>query len=286
MTVLQLADVPDHNNPRSPEERDPEEKNKDQLGGNHTGLQVKTGVPNKGPKQEEVKTEKGAPVGLAVGVTIGAGIVIAIVIFLVWRHRKRSNAESVRKTGHGSDTNLAMRVTVDMNAAKDVDSIKMQIRRPSDKPPEVPPHRNLVAKAKSPLEVRRHQGPAATSTPKSPKQSRLSEEVPPTAVSCISNNPNSVQKQAWDSMLQTAATMVENEEEQGPRVSETTPMMENDLPPPPDFLLENDQNEAAQDDAGSYQDILDGYHSEDNVDEDSGYIDISSRGHHHARGSS
>lgn len=244
---------------------------------------MKTGRGQNDPKQEEVSSGGGSQVGLAVGATIGIAILIGIIIgFVIWR-RKRSYDEPPRK---GSDLHLN-RVTVDMNAAKDVDSIKMQIRRPSDKPPEVPPHRNL----KSPIEVRKNaQGPAMTSTPQSPKQNRLSEEVPLTAVSSISNNPNSVQKQAWDSMLHTKAVTDDGEEangsgrqatnanDPGRQPTEATPMMDPDLPPPPAFLLEenNETDPAGEDDAASYQDILDGYHSEDNVDADSGYIDVRS----------
>ena len=88
---------------------------------------------------------------------------------------------------------------------------------------------------------------------------------------CTADTPTSIQKQAWDQMLQkhdgVDSATDDDQEEQRVRPSSSV----TSLPPPPSFLLEGDgdvdDEDDDNDDAASYQDILDGYHSEDNIDD-------------------
>ena len=86
------------------------------------------------------------------------------------------------------------------------------------------------------------------------------------AVVCTADTPTNIQKQAWDQMLQkhdgVDSATDDDQEEQRMRPSSSV----TSLPPPPSFLLEGDEY-VDDDDAASYQDILDGYHSEDNIDD-------------------
>ena len=87
------------------------------------------------------------------------------------------------------------------------------------------------------------------------------------AVVCTADTPTSLQKQAWEQMLQKHDGVDEDDQEElrmRPSSSVTS------LPPPPSFLLDDADcdDDDDNDDAASYQDILDGYHSEDNIDDD------------------
>ena len=81
---------------------------------------------------------------------------------------------------------------------------------------------------------------------------------------CCATTPRSIQKQAWDQMLQKQDNQSDENNQQHDQLRNTSSI--TSLPPPPSFLLEGD-NDDSSDDAASYQDIIDGYHSEDNLDD-------------------
>ena len=80
--------------------------------------------------------------------------------------------------------------------------------------------------------------------------------VPPTAAAAIANNPRSVQKQAWDRMLQRPISTADPQQLQHLTNATGGRMSISDLPPPPSYMLEDDVHE-----------VLDGYHSADTTDE-------------------
>ena len=86
---------------------------------------------------------------------------------------------------------------------------------------------------------------------------------------CGADTPTTIQRRAWEQMLQTTDGSDDGEQE-GPRMRPSSSV--TSLPPPPSFLLDGDADadDDDDDDAASYQDILDGYHSEDNIDDDNG----------------
>lgn len=89
------------------------------------------------------------------------------------------------------------------------------------------------------------------------------------ALSVMQAHMNTKQKMAWDEMLLQrhtldAAEALAEEQRLKRLLNQMSP--DNELPPPPPFLLENGEVDVDTD-ASSYQDILDGYHSGDNIDE-------------------
>jgi hypothetical protein len=189
-------------------------------------------------------------------------LVIIIVIIVVVRRRNRNHIPDHKFYNGGPAHSMSNGDTVCVQG-KEVDNIQLQIHR-SPLPTDTLPH-------KSPVESRKHQVKM-----NSAMQSPLLDP----------------RKVAWDQMLIRQA-LEDNEdndqglgEEQGmladphqqhPHPSHPPhpqpplpPPPQEDLPPPPAFLLQNDEEPGPllnRDDNGSYHAVLDGYHSEDNVDD-------------------
>ena len=87
---------------------------------------------------------------------------------------------------------------------------------------------------------------------------------------CTADTPTTIQRQAWEQMLQKhdGSDPASDDKQEGLRMRPSSSV--TSLPPPPSFLLDGDADaeDDDDDDAASYQDILDGYHSEDNIDDD------------------
>ena len=189
-------------------------------------------------------------------------LVIIIVIIVVVRRRNRNHIPDHKFYNGGPAHSMSNGDTVCVQG-KEVDNIQLQIHR-SPQPSDVP--------HKSPVESRKHQ-------------------VKMTAAQSPLLDPRKV---AWDQMLIRQAMedndqeMQEEEllnhhhhphhhqqEQQQPHHEQhhhsqqpLPPPPQEELPPPPAFLLQNDEEpQLNQGDNGSYHAVLDGYHSEDNVDD-------------------
>ena len=217
------------------------------------------------PKQAEINSNEGDNIGIIVGAG-GAVVVIVSILLTVILCRRRHNRDAALES-QKKQANDMNGTAVRINSERDVDNIQLKITRPvSDVPPAVPPHQNGYVG--SPKQVRPENTPNAQPITNG-VGNRGSDVIPPTALSCVSNNPNSAQKRAWDRVLMKQA----DEDVGGVKRLEANPapvpLLTDDspceLPPPPPFLLEGGGGEDY--DTASYQDILDGYHSGDNVDD-------------------
>ena len=218
------------------------------------------GSVDKAPAVEHATDEGGSSspsLGLVTAICIGLAVLIILVIMIAVcvRRKKRRNSfprlNKNLKKQNGSDMNGTMVMVSD---ARDADNIQLAIRRVDSDLPDVVSQEC----SHTPGESRR-----GKITMSSPVPGRAGIEVTPTALNV--SNSNTIQKRAWDHMLLHQAIHSDDEEEVeegGPGDPALSPI--SDLPPPPDFLL---RNEAAPDNT-SYHDVIDGYHSEDPVDDD------------------
>ena len=84
----------------------------------------------------------------------------------------------------------------------------------------------------------------------------------------IASKAHSPQNNAWEQMMRSREFSSNDSESENVQNRDS---INDDLPPPPPFLLDKDQIARAL--TSSYQDVLDGYHSADNMDEDE-YFEI------------
>ncbi|ELU13463.1 hypothetical protein CAPTEDRAFT_228638 [Capitella teleta] len=199
--------------------------------------------PPSGVIERSSPPPEGFPMPVVIGASAAAALllVIIMIVLIVLRRRIVRDQEAMknpygfakRRQMQGSDSGGGM---VIMNEAKDIDNIQLEIRRHDGSLPDLVHNK---VDMKSPPEVRK----IASPLPMRPDE-------------------NTAQRMAWDQMLHHALTSDDELEEEEDEPMDTSPVME--LPPPPDFLLE--QNRGLEDD--SYQDILDGYHSGDNVEDE------------------
>lgn len=201
-------------------------------------------VPPSGEQMEAVE-DKGFSIFIIGGLS-GLLVLIVIIIFIIVVVRRR-NANRIPDHKFYNGTNNSINGDMVCVQGKEVDNIQLQIHR---SPLPENPH-------KSPIESRKHQVKMAAT------QSPLLDP----------------RKVAWDQMLirqamedeQDTDMMHEDEMLQGNEMVQRHPAQnqhqQEELPPPPAFLLQNDDEHLNRGDDGSYHAVLDGYHSEDNVDD-------------------
>ncbi len=235
-----------------------------------------------------------SPIGIVVGITVVAAILVLVlvggIVYIKKRNRENIYTPAWRnlfaKRPPPSLNNDGSVVCV--SESKDIDQIQLEIRRTPSQP-DVVLHSPLLGKAavdkcRSPLDIRRNKEVITPRTPPMKTKPMAGAATPApgnrppsTAMTVLNpnNNPDSVQNQAWESMLHHQAMEIEDPEaEKQKEAGEMEPMIDN-LPPPPAFLLDqvNRNSTAPDSDALSYHDILDGYHSEENIDDDDHYND-------------
>ena len=231
-----------------------------------TGADTKETRHNYNNKLKEVKSDA-APrdmksLTIALGVTAVAVVVVVVLTgaALCVRRRSRQKQDDYTPTWRSMFGNKIpmMRpeggATVKISESRDVDQMQLEIRRLDGSQPDIiaqaSPKPTHADKCRSPLDIRKQ---AAHSPKKCPNE--------------VTMTPNTIQKRAWERMLMTQQLESdEAESESRDKSDELTPIM--DLPPPPQFLLDNnDDTHQIQPDSVSYHDILDGYHSEENIDD-------------------
>jgi hypothetical protein len=230
-----------------------------------TGAEGKEAL-NYNNKFKEVQSDSAKPGLTSIAIAVGAtvfGVLIVIIVGVVICMRKRSRAKeddytTTWKSMFGNGKKVPMGedgAVVKVSESKDIDQIQLEIRRIDGSQPDLiaqaSPKPTHLDKCRSPLETRKQN--VYTGSPK---------KCP------VELTPNTIQQRAWERMLMTKDmdTEVPAEAQGSEKNEELTPMM--DLPPPPQFLLEsNEGTEHVPTDNVSYHDVLDGYHSEENIDE-------------------
>lgn len=199
------------------------------------------------------------PIGLIVGGVLSLIIIALLFIIMVLVIKKKS-----KRNPYGVKT-VVYRPSDDRNG-KDMDNMQLSIRR-KDTPLPLPPMSPRKLEKKAILDKKSNDyivSPIVISSPICNGHTlRPQSEV---QTLDIITNPNSEANLAWQKMLSQPPDLLDSEEEEemSPRYFAGSP--ENDLPPPPSFLLDGTQKvkKAKNDD---YQDIFDAYHSGDDIDE-------------------
>lgn len=217
----------------------------DPLGGNHTLLRSKQEKGLEGEKRGVVSEKKDLPPSGSEFLLAIVGAVLAVVLisltaalaFFICRRKRHTDQQPrtvVRKNGKNKDVD---------------DGLELHMRRKGSPLPDVV-HKEGVGE----VVANGHVVAGVVNTD-------VAATAGTTQLACMSPHMHIKQRAAWNQMIRRAEMESEDEEDdnhahQGAPV-EVSP--DNELPPPPPFLLDSNPS--------NYADILDGYHSGDNVDD-------------------
>ncbi len=263
-----------------PHKTQPNENDDDLRGGNHTALDTKQEKDTDVKIMKTTDQSENSPVGPIVGVTFAIIILalIIVILFVVLRRRNEDGKLTIRTVLRMKDTNGSNR------NSNDIDMMHLNIQRK-----ESPlPARQLAVqrdhKQTNETKLNGHipktsSGEMAITVNPMPPVDTIPNGRPPSDIPMINTvaNPNSIQNREWEHMLRQKDMTAEDEEEEERRLMELQEQHlqnqqnvfvdspDNELPPPPPFLLDNDTG--LNFNLSSYNDILDGYHSGDNIDD-------------------
>ena len=233
-----------------PEETEVDEKDEEEVDSKKSTMEATKGGKKK-VESEAVKIPQRngnkftvMVVGISVAIIVFL-IFIIVVIVLVQKNKRRNNGLYFlgrKQLDYGTNAYID---------GSDVDNIHLEIRKKGSPLPDVV-HPDKV---KSPLMDTRKAIPKVRN-----------RSVDSNLVNLAGKTPTTIQKQAWEQMKQKQDEIISDEEDE--HFLEDEAQADN-LPLPPDYMLVSGQIPGAmhQDDAASYQDIIEGYHSGDNMDE-------------------
>ena len=213
--------------------------------------------------------EARSPVAIIIGVAMAIIVIAVLSVLICILYKRKVKRDDYGKAGVrtvvcqdglGNDAK-AKNIAVESKNIEARYHIDVSRGRGSPLPDIVHPTHVNVVNGEVPPMVNMATHPSAN------RDSRDSTDA--VALSVMQAHMNTKQKMAWDEMLMQRHTMDAAEalaEEQRLKrlFNEMSP--DSELPPPPPFMLDNGEGDVDTD-ASSYQDILDGYHSGDNIDE-------------------